>query len=53
MAKRGQYFARLAQRLNLTPAELDAHLIENAMDDDEHRALLGHDRAQLSLFVAA
>ncbi|KXV03758.1 hypothetical protein CR51_16245 [Caballeronia megalochromosomata] len=53
MAKRGQYFARLAQRLNLTPAELDAHLVSNAISDTEHDALLGHDKVQLSLFEEA
>jgi hypothetical protein len=53
MAKRGQYFARLAQRLNLTPAELDAHLVSSAISDAEHDALLGHDRQQLRLFAEA
>jgi hypothetical protein len=53
MAKRGQYFSRLAQRLNLTPAELDAHLIANAIGGDEHDALLGYDPTQLSLFAEA
>ncbi|GJH26950.1 phosphoadenosine phosphosulfate reductase family protein [Caballeronia novacaledonica] len=53
MAKRGQYFARLAQRLNLTPAELDAHLVSNAISDTDHDALLGHDKVQLSLFEEA
>ncbi|WP_244173669.1 hypothetical protein [Caballeronia temeraria] len=53
MAKRGQYFSRLAQRLNLTPAELDAHLIENAIGDEAHQALLGYDTTQLSLFAEA
>jgi hypothetical protein len=33
MAVRGQYFARLAERLNLTPAELDQHLISNAVKE--------------------
>ncbi|GAB6852681.1 phosphoadenosine phosphosulfate reductase family protein [Paraburkholderia kururiensis] len=31
MAKRGQYFARLAERLNFTPAEFDRYLIEQAV----------------------
>jgi hypothetical protein len=53
MAKRGQYFTRLAQRLNLTPAELDAHLVSGAISDTEHDAMLGHDRQQLSLFAEA
>ena len=38
MAKRGQYFSRLAQRLNLTPRELDAHLVAHSISDSEHRA---------------
>ena len=53
MAKRGQYFSRLAQRLNLTPAELDRHLVENAIGDEAHQALLGCDTTQLSLFAEA
>jgi len=53
MAKRGQYFSRLAQRLNLTPSELDAHLIENSIGDEAHQALLGFDATQLSLFSEA
>ncbi|WP_250518849.1 phosphoadenosine phosphosulfate reductase family protein [Caballeronia sp. ATUFL_M1_KS5A] len=53
MAKRGQYFSRLAQRLNLTPPELDAHLIENAIGDEAHQALFGCDTTQLSLFAEA
>jgi hypothetical protein len=53
MAKRGQYFTRLAQRLNLTPAELDSHLVSNAISDVEHDRLLGHDSIQLSLFAEA
>ncbi len=35
MAKRGQYFTRLAQRLQLTPAELDKYLTENSISDEE------------------
>ncbi|RZF26645.1 hypothetical protein EVC45_26875 [Paraburkholderia sp. UYCP14C] len=33
MAVRGQYFARLAERLNLTPAEMDQYLISNAVKE--------------------
>ncbi|MGF6658596.1 DNA sulfur modification protein DndC [Paraburkholderia atlantica] len=33
MAVRGQYFARLAERLNLTPAEIDQYLISNAVKE--------------------
>lgn len=56
MAKRGQYFARLAERLNLSPRELDDYLIENGISDAEHRALTGeHARSiwdnQMSLFA--
>jgi hypothetical protein len=40
MAKRGQYFARLAERHNLTPAELDAHLIKHGIGNAEHQRLL-------------
>jgi 3'-phosphoadenosine 5'-phosphosulfate sulfotransferase (PAPS reductase)/FAD synthetase/predicted nucleic acid-binding protein len=40
MAKRGQYFARLAERHNLTPAELDAHLIKHGISNAEHQRLL-------------
>lgn len=53
MAKRGQYFNRLAQRLNLTPAELDAHLITRSISDSEHRALTEVDSMQLNLFGTA
>jgi DNA sulfur modification protein DndC len=53
MAKRGQYFARLAQRLNLTPSELDVHLMTHAISDADHDRLLGHDAWQLSLFAEA
>jgi hypothetical protein len=53
MAKRGQYFGRLAQRLNLTPAELDAHLVTHGISDDEHLALLHHEGPQLDLFAEA
>jgi hypothetical protein len=41
MAKRGQYFAHLAARLNLTPQELDRYLIDKAISDREHAALSG------------
>ena len=40
MAERGQYFSHLAARLNLTPVELDAHLLANSVSDTEHQALL-------------
>jgi hypothetical protein len=39
--------------LNLAPAGLDAHLIANAIDDEEHDSLLGYDPTQLSLFAEA
>lgn len=50
MAVRGQYFFRLAERLNLTPAELDQYLIQNAISDAEHERLLVRERAQQDLF---
>lgn len=58
MAKRGQYFARLAERLNLTPRELDDHLIRNAISDKEHDALLNDEKndiwdLQMNLFGEA
>jgi DNA sulfur modification protein DndC len=51
MAKRGQYFARLAQRLNLTPAGLDAHLIANAKRVSADSVAV--EAAQLDLFALA
>jgi DNA sulfur modification protein DndC len=53
IAKRGQYFARLAQRLNMTPSELDVHLMTHAISDADHDQLLGHDAWQLGLFPEA
>lgn len=53
MAKRGQYFTRLAERLNLTPTELDEHLIRNAIGDAEHKMLLSRDDQQRDLFQEA
>lgn len=53
MAKRGQYFSRLAQRLNLTPQELDAHLVSNCISDGEHQARIRRDAPQLDLFAVA
>ncbi|BCF95263.1 hypothetical protein [Paraburkholderia largidicola] len=50
MATRGQYFAHLAERLNLTPAELDRHLIENAISDSRMRGIEGQ---QMHLFPLA
>ncbi|WP_186032136.1 hypothetical protein [Burkholderia gladioli] len=40
MAKRGQYFAHLAERFNLTPAELDRFLVERAISNSEHLTML-------------
>ncbi|MDT8992712.1 phosphoadenosine phosphosulfate reductase family protein [Curvibacter sp. APW13] len=40
MAKRGQYFANLAERLNLTPQEMDRYLKEHSISEGEHNALL-------------
>ena len=39
MARRGQYFAHLAQRLNFSPSQLDAYLVEHAIADAEHAVL--------------
>ncbi|SEI20773.1 hypothetical protein [Paraburkholderia hospita] len=50
MAVRGQYFARLAERLNLTPAEMDRYLIENAISDAVSRGIEGD---QMDLFTLA
>jgi len=51
MAKRGQYFANLAERLNLTPAELDRHLIDHAISNTEHLTMLNF--APVDLFSQA
>jgi DNA sulfur modification protein DndC len=51
MAKRGQYFSRLALRLNLTPGELDAYLIRNSVSGGEHDDLTVRNSAQASLFA--
>lgn len=56
IAERGQYFARLLERLNVTPAELDAHLMANSISDSEHAKLLvaeeqGAVNAQGDLFL--
>jgi hypothetical protein len=51
MAKRGQYFSRLAQRLNLTPTELDAHLVANSISDSEHRLRIHRAAPQPDLFA--
>lgn len=53
MAKRGQYFNRLAQRLNLTPHELDVHLVANGISDSEHRARAYRQSPQPDLFAEA
>lgn len=51
MAKRGQYFAHLAERHNLTPEELDRFLVDNAISDSEHRTTLN--LAPVDLFSQA
>ncbi|NPT39381.1 hypothetical protein GNZ11_33570 [Paraburkholderia xenovorans] len=48
MAVRGQYFARLAERLNLSPTELDRYLIDNALSDIEAHVI---EAGQLDLFA--
>ncbi|MFP3637736.1 phosphoadenosine phosphosulfate reductase family protein [Paraburkholderia sp. SIMBA_054] len=55
MAKRGQYFAHLAEKLNCTPRELDEHLIRNAISDKEHASKLEtpYVEIQFDLFAEA
>jgi hypothetical protein len=54
MAKRGQYFAHLVDKLNLSPAELDQYLKTKSITDAAHQALLDKEEAKshplLSLF---
>jgi DNA sulfur modification protein DndC len=58
MAKRGQYFAHLSERLNITPSEMDEYLQANSIGDSDHEVLLGHVAAaaeqtsQLDLWAA-
>jgi hypothetical protein len=40
MAKRGQYFSRFIDVKNMTPAEVDAHLLAHSISDKEHSELL-------------
>ncbi|HEX7646837.1 MAG TPA: hypothetical protein VF450_05460, partial [Noviherbaspirillum sp.] len=40
MAVRGQYFAHLAEKLNLSPREMDRYLEKNAISDAEHDRLI-------------
>lgn len=40
MAKRGQYFSRFIDVENMTPAEVDAHLLAHSISDKEHSELL-------------
>ena len=41
IAKRGQYFANLVDSLNVTPIEMDAHLMANSISDAQHEDILG------------
>jgi DNA sulfur modification protein DndC len=52
MAKRGQYFSHLAQHLNLTPAEMDRHLVCNAISDAEHARLVAERQPDLFSLAA-
>lgn len=60
MARRGQYFNHLAQKLNVTPAELDLHLQKHSITDEQHEKLLRGNESdmqsrpapQLELFAA-
>lgn len=40
MAKRGQYFSRFIDVENLTPAQVDAHLMANSISEKEHASLV-------------
>ncbi|AIV73808.1 phosphoadenosine phosphosulfate reductase family protein (plasmid) [Burkholderia pseudomallei] len=51
MAKRGQYFAHLAERHNLTPTELDRFLVDRAISNTEHLTMLN--LAPVDLFSQA
>jgi len=58
IAERGQYFANLAEKLNVTPAELDQHLINHSISEAEHNALLhlteaSGERPPMELLLAA
>jgi hypothetical protein len=49
----GSISASSAQRLNLTPDELDTHLIENGVSDAAHTAMIKPVSPQFDLFAAA
>jgi DNA sulfur modification protein DndC len=49
IALRNRYFANLAERLNLTPAEMKDYLVRNSISNAEHEALLPPD-AQFDMF---
>ncbi|WP_331205148.1 hypothetical protein [Burkholderia territorii] len=51
MAKRGQYFAHLAERHILTPTELDRFLVDRAISNTEHLTMLN--LAPVDLFSQA
>lgn len=40
MAKRGQYFANLMEKMNICQSELEAHLKANSISDAAHKLLL-------------
>ncbi|MBU9236058.1 hypothetical protein KTD19_27135 [Burkholderia multivorans] len=50
-AKRGQYFAHLAERHNLTATELDRFLVDRAISNSEHLTMLN--LAPVDLFSPA
>lgn len=56
MAKRGQYFAHLAERLNIAAPAMDSYLLQQSITDQQHEALLAlHAQAakrQFDLFEA-
>jgi DNA sulfur modification protein DndC len=52
MAKRGQYFSHLTAHLNVTPAELDQHLVRKAISDVEHKRLVADRQPDLFSLAA-
>jgi len=41
MAKRGQYFAHLIEKLNLTPSELNTYITEKSISDAQYAEIVG------------
>lgn len=57
IAKRGQYFARMMEKLNLTPAELDLYLMKHSISEEAHSEIIAakteEEPAQADLFKFA